>query len=162
MKAITKRGASMDLDALNPYGVGLMRLNEMAISNTRLSREDIEYIGKCSINRKKVVIGKIGNSWVVQGRAHSLDAKFKPYYVIRGKRITMLYHSNATGKTLEQMMSEYECRDLSKPLYQASADEIFQAAKGRRSQKHGGKGNSHADIGKYKNRPYVSLTNFGY
>ena len=162
MKAITKRGASMNLDALNPYGVGLMRLNEMAISNTRLSREDIEYIGKCSISRKKVVIGKIGNSWAVQGRAHGFEAKFKTYYVIRGKRITMLYHSNATGKTLEQMMSEYECRDLSKPLYQASADEIFQAAKGRRSQKHGGKGNSHADIGKYKNKPYVSLTNFGY
>lgn len=93
MKAITKKGASMNLDALNPYGVGLMRLHEMAISNTRLSCEEIEYIGKCSISRKKVVIGKIGNSWVVQGRAHGLEAKFKAYYIVRGKRITMLHYN---------------------------------------------------------------------
>lgn len=162
MKAVTKRGASMNLDALNPYGVGLMRLNEMAISSTRLSREDIEYIGKCSISRKKAIIGKIGNLWAIQGRAGSFATKFKPYYVVRGKRVTTLHPNNATGKTLEQMMSDYECRDLSKPLYLASADEIFQAAKGRRSQKHGGKANSHADIGKYKNRPRASLTTFGY
>lgn len=162
MNKVTKRGASMNVDALNPYGVGLIRLNEMAISNTRLNRADIEYIGQCSIKRKKVVIGKIGNLWAIQGRTGGNEVKFKPYYIIRGKRVTALHYHNNTSKTLEQMMSEYECRDLSKPLYLASADEIFQAAKGRRSQKHGGKANSHADIGRYKNRPRTSLTTFGY
>lgn len=162
----TFKGASMPKNKLDAYGVGLMRLHEVSVASVNLSHEDIEHIGQCSINRKKVVIGKIGNFWCIYGRTelfelkvkaqYGKDSKFKACYIVQGKRVTTLHPG--TGMS----MNDFECRELSKPLNMMSTDEIFQAGKGKRCQKHGGKANSHADIGKYKNKPSVSMNYYGY
>lgn len=164
--ATTIKGASMLKSELNAYNVGLMRLNEVHIASGNFEREDIEFIGQCSISRRKVVIGKIGNFWCICGRTlefelrvqaqYKKDSRFKAYYIVKGKRVTILHPGN------NRSMSDFECHNTSKPLNKMSADEIFSAAKGKCSPKHGGKANSHADIGKYKNRPSISLTAYGY
>ena len=164
--ATTIKGASMPKSELNAYNVGLTRIAEAKIAGVNFEREDIEYIGQCSINRREVTIGKVGNFWCIRGRSlaaelkvraqYGKDARFRAYYTVKGKCITILHPSN-NGNT-----SGFECRDTSKPAYMMGAEEIFNAAKGVRSTKHGGKANSHADIGKYKNRPYISLTAYGY
>lgn len=137
--ATTTKGASMPKSELNAYGVGVMRLNEMHIANENFNRDDIEFIGRCSINRRKVTIGKIGNFWCIRGRSlvvelkvqaqYGKNARFKAYYIIKGKRVTILHPSNNGN------MSEFECRDTSKPVYMMSAEEIFYAAKGKRSSR---------------------------
>lgn len=53
----------MPKSELNAYGVGLLRLSEAHINAENFKREEIEYIGKCSIRRRKVVLGRIGNVW---------------------------------------------------------------------------------------------------
>ncbi len=166
MRTTTFKGASMSKSELNAYSVGIMRLNEAHIANENFNRDDIEFIGRCSISRREVTIGKIGNFWCIRGRSltvelkvqmqYGRDARFKAYYIVKGKRVTILHPSNNGN------MSDFECRNTSKPLNKMSADEIFNAAKGKCSPKHGGKANSHADIGKYKNRPGISLTAYGY
>lgn len=166
MNKVTFKGASMPKSELNAYGVGLMRISETKIATCNFECEDIEYIGQCSINRKKVVIGKIGNFWCIYGRAelfelkvkaqYGKDSRFKAYYIIQGKRVTTLHHGTRIS------MNDFECRELSKPLNMMNADEIFQAGKGKRCPKHGGKANGHADIGKYKNKPSVSINYYGY
>lgn len=134
--AKTVKGASMPKSELNAYAVGLMRIAEAKIANSNFKREDIEYIGQCSINRREVVIGKIGNFWCVRGRGLNAElkvqgqygrvARFKAYYTVKGKCVTILHSGN------NRNMSEFECRDTSKPVYMMSAEEIFYAAKGKK------------------------------
>lgn len=160
------KGASISKSELNAYSVGIMRLNEAHITNEKFNRDDIKFIGWCSINRREVTIGKIGNFWCIRGRSsvvelkvqarYGKDSKFKAYYIVKGKHVTVLHPGNGMN------MNDFECRELSKPLHMMSSDEIFRAGKGTSCPKHGGKANSHADIGKYKNKPYVSLSNYGY
>ncbi len=134
--AKTVKGASMPKSELNAYAVGLMRIAEAKIANSNFEREDIEYIGQCSINRREVVIGKIGNFWCVRGRSLNAElkvqgqygrvARFKAYYTVKGKCVTILHPGN------NRNMSEFECRDTSKPIYMMDAEELFYAAKGKR------------------------------
>lgn len=144
MRAKIIKGISMPKSELNAYSVGIMRLNEVHIANENFNRDDIEFIGRCSISRREVTIGKIGNFWCVRGRSldvelkvqmqYGRNARFKAYYIVRGKRVTILYPDN------NKNMSEFECRDTSKPVYMMSAEEIFYAAKGKRpSRKCGAK-----------------------
>lgn len=144
MGTMTFKGASMPKSELNAYSVGIMRLNEAHIANKDFNRDDIEFIGRCSINRREVTIGKIGNFWCIRGRSldvelkvqmqYGRDVRFKAYYIVRGKRVTILHPDN------NKNMSEFECRDTSKPVYMMSAEEIFYAAKGKRpSRKCGAK-----------------------
>ncbi|KAB4246624.1 hypothetical protein [Bacteroides uniformis] len=144
MRAKTIKGTSMPKSELNAYSVGIMRLNETHIANENFNRDDIEFIGRCSISRREVIIGKIGNFWYIRGRSldvelkvqaqYGKDARFKAYYIVKGKRVTVLHPSNNGN------MSEFECRDTSKPVYMMNAEEIFYAAKGKRpSRKCGAK-----------------------
>lgn len=144
MRTKTIKGASMPKSELNAYSVGIMRLNEAHIANENFNRDDIEFIGRCSINRREVAIGKIGNFWCIRGRSLEVEFKvqaqykkavqFKAYYIVKGKRVTILHPGN------NENMSEFECRDTSKPVYMMSAEEIFYAAKGKRpSRKCGAK-----------------------
>lgn len=144
MGTMTFKGASMPKSELNAYSVGIMRLNEAHIANKDFNRDDIEFIGRCSINRREVTIGKIGNFWCIRGRSLDVELKvqmqygrdvwFKAYYIVRGKRVTILHPGN------NENMSEFECSDTSKPIYMMSAEEIFYAAKGKRpSRKCGAK-----------------------
>lgn len=165
MKTTTIKGTSMPKSELNAYGVGLMRLSDANIASGNFEREDIERIGWCSINRKKVVIGKVGNFWCLYGRTleaelktqtqYKRDFRFKAYYIVVGKRVTSLHPStNMTAK-------EYECQERSKPLHLMTTDEIFRAGGvGRLCKKREGKANSRNDIGKYKNKPAMSLVDF--
>lgn len=144
MKTTTIKGISMPKSELNAYSVGIMRLNEAHIANENFNRDDIEFIGRCSISRREVTIGKIGNFWCIRGRSlvvelkmqaqYGKDARFKAYYIVKGKRVTILHPGNNGN------MSGFECRDTSKPVYMMSAEEIFYAAKGKRpSRKCGAK-----------------------
>ena len=145
MATKTFKGVSMPKSELNAYGVGLLRLSEAHINAENFKREDIEYIGECSISRRKVVLGRIGNMWGICGRMaeqrrqvtaqFQANLRFRAHYVIEGKRVTVLHASN--GKSVERAMSDYECRDTSKPVWEMSAREIFCVAKGARpSRKH--------------------------
>lgn len=144
MNTTTFKGASMPKSELNAYSVGLMRLSEAKVASSNFERNDIEFIGRCSISRREVTIGKVGNFWCVRGKSLTMElkvqaqcgkaARFRAYYVVRGKRITALHPGNNGN------MSEFECRDTSKPVYMMDADEIFYAAKGKRpSRKCGAK-----------------------
>ncbi len=148
MRTRTIKGASMPKSELNAYGVGLMRLRDMHISAENFEYADIEFIGECSLSRRKVVIGKVGNVWSVWHRVpddvwdraqakYGENVRFKAYYIVEGKRVTSLHPSLYPNKTTEQIMREYECRDLSKPVRMMDAEELFYAAKGSRpSRKH--------------------------
>lgn len=131
--AITIKGTSIAKADLNPYSVGVLRLNEAHISIENFERADIEYIGRCSINRRKVVLGKVGNNWAISSRSH--NERFCAYYVIEGKKVTTLHKS--CGMKAEDAMKAYECRDLSKPLSKMNAFEVFNAGRERKpSRKH--------------------------
>lgn len=145
MKTYTSnKGASMPKEKLNAYSVGLMRLSEMKIPQSNFSDVDIEYIGYCSIKRREVVIGKIGNFWGVRGRMDEQCDKarsfgrtthFRAYWIVSGKHTMALRpHFN---KTVEQIIHEYEGRDRSKPLHEMGAEEIFNTAKEKKpSRRH--------------------------
>lgn len=136
----------MPKSELNAYGVGLLRLSETHVKADNFEREEIEYIGKCSIRKHKVVLGRIGNTWIITGgimdekrrkvsAQFQSELRFRAHYVIEGKRVTVLHTSN--NKTVTQAISDYECRDTSKPVWEMSAKEVFFAAKGSRpSRKH--------------------------
>lgn len=147
MATKTFKGASMPKSELNAYDVGLLRLSEAHINAENFKQEEIEYIGKCSIHRRKVVLGRIGNVWGIAGRmaeqrSHvaaqfQAELRFRAHYVIEGKRVTVLHPSLYPNKTTEQIMREYESRDLSKPVRMMGAEELFNAAKGSRpGRKH--------------------------
>lgn len=132
----TFKGGAISKSEINAYSVGIMRLKEARVASANFACEDIEFIGQCSMNRRKVVIGKVGNFWCIRGRSlvvelkvqaqYGKDARFKAYYTVKGKCVTILHPGN------NRNMSEFECRDTSKPVYMMSAEEIFYAAKGKR------------------------------
>ncbi|TGY79045.1 hypothetical protein [Lepagella muris] len=139
------KGASIPQSELNAYSVGLLRLREIQIAVNNFKSKDIEFIGQCSIYRKKIIIGKIGNDWAVKGREKELERKYgtryggpklEEHYSIIGKRSVCIYRD--------------PYRDKTKPLHKMTAEEIFQACKGVSCPKHQGRGNGHSDIGKYK------------
>ena len=145
MATKTFKGVSMPKSELNAYDVGLLRLSEAHINAENFKRKEIEYIGKCSISRRKVVLGRIGNMWGICGRMAGqrrqvtaqiqANLRFRAYYVIEGKRVTVLHASR--NVRAEKAMSDYECRDTSKPVWEMSAREIFRVAKGARpSRQH--------------------------
>lgn len=145
MATKTFKGASMPKSELNAYGVGLLRLSEAHINAENFKQEEIEYIGKCSIHRRKVVLGRIGNVWGIAGRMaeqrrqvtaqFQAELRFRAHYVIEGKRVTVLHVS--CNVSAEKAMSDYESRDFSKPVRMMGAEELFNAAKGSRpGRKH--------------------------
>ena len=136
MTTKTIKGVSMPKSELNAYGVGLLRLREMQIASCNFTDEEITFIGRQSLTKRKVIIGKIGNYWRISGRT-DMNGRFRAYYVVNGKRITVLHSTRCPQMTAKQMMDNYECRDTTKPLHMMDADEIFFTAKGRKpSRKH--------------------------
>ncbi len=142
----TRKGASMSRTELNPYGVGLMRLQEMSIAAENFSDEDITHIGFCSIHRIKVVLCKVGNFWGIRGRmgiqlnqfetTHGYRGHIRSFWIVSGKKIQSLRpHYNATA---EQLMASYNGQDTySRPVSEMTAMEIFMITKGRRpSRRH--------------------------
>lgn len=126
---------------LTPYAVGLMRLNEMAIAQENFLKEEIEYIGYCSINRIEVVLCKVGNYWGIRGRMesqlheyqviHGCAGQIRAYWLIRGKKIKAL-RPHPVGTTAE-LVKAYKAREsYCKPVDEMDAAEIFAAAKGKR------------------------------
>lgn len=140
MATKTIKGTSVPYSELNPYGVGLLRLSEIHVSADKFERDDIEYIGRCSINHRKVILGRIGNDWVIAGRAENVSRKveaqfnarlkFRAHYVIIGKRVTMLHE--AINMTAVEALRAHEYRERSKPLSQMTAQEIFRIGQGEK------------------------------
>lgn len=127
----TFKGVSIPKSELNAYNVGLLRLKELKVPIVDFNSKDIEFIGQCSINRKKVIIGKVSHNWAIKGREKALEReygtryggpKFEGHFIIVGKRSTCIYQDPN--------------RDRSKPLHLMSANEIFNACKGRAFRKH--------------------------
>lgn len=126
---------------LDPYKIGLMRLNEMSVSDLRFTREQITHIGKCSINRKYIIVGKVGNSWTVVDYTRESTRDFRGHgYIIKGKKVIPLQH-NRRG-SFEWLMSAYESADRSKPIERMTADDIFYTCMGKRTFKKPGSGGS--------------------
>lgn len=126
---------------LDPYKIGLMRLNEMNVSDSRFTRERVIYIGKCSINRKYIIVGRIGNDWAVVDCTRENVRDFRRHgYIIKGKKVIPLQH-NRRG-SFEGLMSAYESADRSKPLDRMTADDIFHTCMGKRTHKKPGSGGS--------------------
>lgn len=124
---------------LNPYDVGLLRAREMGIARKRLTDEQITHIGRCSIDRKHIIVGKLDNNWVVVDLTRSNCREFHGHgYIVKGKKVIAL-HRHAQG-TLEEQMDAFECAERSKPLDKMTADEIFSIGKGKRVKKHGHRG----------------------
>lgn len=124
---------------LNPYEIGLMRIGEMCVSSSRFSREDIMRIGQCSIERNYIIVGRIGNDWVVMNYARNKVRDFKGHgYIVKGKKVIALQRSKQGS--LQELMDAYECADHFKPLVKMTAEEIFNSAKGVRTRKHGQRG----------------------
>lgn len=119
------RGTSIPKSELTSYGVGLMRLKEIGVPSTDFKRKDIEFIGQCSINRKKVIVGKVDKTWTVLGREKELEREsgaryggpqFIAHFAIKGKRSVCIFRDPN--------------RDRSKPLHLMNANEVFAAGKG--------------------------------
>lgn len=136
----TKKGASMPKDDLNPYGVGVMRLQEMSIAIENFSENDIIHIGYCSIHRIEVVLCRVGNSWGIRGRMATqlriheqqfgCRGHIRAYWIVSGKRVMALRrHLNGTT---EELMDAFNCRITDKPVNEMNAKEIFMVAKGKR------------------------------
>lgn len=135
--ATTFKGVSMPKSELNAYSVGLLRLQECKILAANFSTSEISYIGECSLNRREIVLGKVGNFWCIFGRHREqsekasnrlgYEQKFRAYYVITGKRIKRLHTSRNPLKTIEEKAADFECADRSKPLSKMNAKEVFNA-----------------------------------
>lgn len=130
----------MPKDDLNPYGVGVMRLQEMSIAIENFSENDIIHIGYCSIHRIEVVLCRVGNSWGIRGRMQDQLNHFeqqmgyrghvRAYWIVSGKKVMSLRrHFNGTA---EELMAAFNSRITDKPVSEMSAIEIFMAAKGKR------------------------------
>ena len=128
--------------SLDPRKIGLMRISEMGVSDSRFTGEDIVRIGKCSIFRKYIIVGRVGNSWVVTDYAREKVRGFRGHgYIIKGKRVIALQH-NKRG-SVEKLMGAYEGADRSKPLARMTADEVFREGMGKRFRKKPGSGGSY-------------------
>lgn len=128
------KGASMPKSELNPYGVGLLRLSELHIQSKFLAQKDIVYIDQCSINRKKVIIGKVGEEWAVKGREKDLERKYGARYGGPG----FVAHYAITGKRSVCIFKDPN-REHLKPLHLMTTREIFNAGKGHPTRKHAAK-----------------------
>lgn len=121
-------------ELLDPYQVGMMRLADMYVAICNLTEADIVLLGRCSIDRVKVLVGKVCNDWhIVTGKA---PEGFRAYYVVKGKKVLQL-HKHKSG-TIDEILQAYECEDTTKPLAFMKADEIFAACKGKRFRKKPG------------------------
>lgn len=128
------RGTSVSRNELTLYNVGLLRLKEIGVPNSDFNSKDIEFIGQCSIDRIKVIIGKVDKTWTVKGREKALERKsgarfggpkFEKHYAITGKRSVCIYQDPN--------------RDRSKALSLMTAHELCNAFKGRPTRKHAAK-----------------------
>lgn len=125
------RGTSVPKGELTSYCVGSLRLKEIGVPSSDFDSKDIEFIGKCSICRKQVIIGKVNKTWAIKGREKALEResgaryggpKFIAHYVIKGKRSECIYRNPN--------------RDRSKPLNLMTSVEIFNSCKGHSFCKH--------------------------
>ena len=120
MATKTIKGASLSKQELTAYNVGVRRLQEIGAPLCDFTKRDVEYVGRCSIRRVKVIVGKVGKVWVIKGSEKYIalvdEATFMAHYSIQGKRSMNIYRDPG--------------RDRSKPLSMMSAMEIFMAGKG--------------------------------
>lgn len=111
-------GSSLCYEELTAYNVGLLRLKEIGFNVNRFNEDEISIIGMCSINRRRCEIGKIGSEWFINLERHrAADSKFKAYYVIIGRQITMLHPMNS--------LTEWKERDNSPRIADLKPGQLF-------------------------------------
>lgn len=117
MKKIIK-GASVPVEELSNYKVGLLRLREMGFNANRFNEQEISIIGMCSLNKRRCEIGKIGSEWFINlEHRRASDSQFKPYYVIIGKKIIVLHPMNS--------LKEWQERDNSSRITDLKPGKLF-------------------------------------
>lgn len=119
------------------YSVGLQVLKHTHISATNFVREEIAYIGEKYLNCEKIILGRVGNVWIIRGyyRDRKTEKPFVPYYVIFDGTVTASRQS--CGKSYKDAVRAFNEREYSQPLSKMSAEQIFRDAKGKRpSRKH--------------------------
>ena len=120
MATKTIKGASLPKQELTAYNVGMRRLQEIGAPLPDFTKRDVEYVGRCSIRRVRVIVGKVGKEWVIKGSEKYIalvdEATFMAHYSIQGKKSVNIYRDPG--------------RDRSKPVTKMTATEIFNAAKG--------------------------------
>lgn len=107
---------------------GLSILRKTFVAKCNLSRRQIEYLGKCAYENRRIILGKDRNTWVLDDYSKDNVRKYKYHgYIIQGENVTPLQKSK--HGTFESIMREYEARDTSRPLHKASTEEIWNAGK---------------------------------
>ena len=118
---------------LDPYQVGMMRVKEMGIPSVRLTDGQIVEIGKCSIDRKHILVTLTDGKWVVMPlTSHNMKAAKYRGYIVKGKKVIAL-QQHKSG-TLNELMSAYEC-GTDCPLDMLDAEGLFHAFQGTRTRK---------------------------
>lgn len=148
----------MPISELNPYDVGRMRLKEVNIHADNFTVFEVIYIGECSIERRKVVLGRIGNQWAISGRPidplryvhakFATEPRFRAYYIIKGRNVTTVHKSCGVG--FNEAVKAFKEPRPAKHISQMTTAEIFNECQGVACPKHQGRGNRHSDIGRYK------------
>lgn len=121
--------------SLDPYKVGLMRLDDMGIKAERMSELSITEIGRASIERKPIMVLKMCVDWIVVPYSYDSFREFRGHgFVIRGKKVHKFSHSDHKNGTLDELMKAYE-DNWDTSLDSLDAEGLFNAFQGRRTHK---------------------------
>lgn len=119
---------------LDPYRIGLMRLNDMNIKPERMSELSIKEIGHASISHKPIMVIFVRADWVVLPYSYQSFREFRGNgFVIRGKHVHKFNHHDHKSGTLEELMRKYEERDTQ--ISSLDANGLFHSFQGKRTHK---------------------------
>lgn len=120
---------------LDPYEVGKSLIYQMRIAFCRFTHEQIEDIGRCSINRTHILVTKCDNKWVIVP-CTSVTCK-NGGYIVKGKQVIPLQHHKQG--TLEEIISDYkrayDSRKDNVRIDRLSAEGLCNAFRGNRTHK---------------------------
>ena len=119
---------------LDPYQIGLMRIGEMKMSFSRFTDAQVVEIGKCSIDRTAIVVGKDCNGCCVMKFSKEACMKYNGRgYIIKGKKVIEIRSHHKQG-SLEELMRAFEERGGVR-LNDLDAEGLFHAFQGTRTRK---------------------------
>ena len=119
---------------LDPYQIGLMRIGEMKMSLNRFTDAQVVEIGKCSIDRTAIVVGKDCNGCCIMKLSREACNKYNGRgYIIKGKKVIEIRSHHKQG-SLDELMRAFEERGGVR-LNDLDAEGLFHAFQGTRTRK---------------------------
>lgn len=129
-------GTQMRYMELDPYKVGLMRLDDMNIRHGRISELGIIEIGRASIRRKPIMVLFVHADWIVVPYSYDAFREFRGHgFVIRDKHVHKFSHEMHKKGTLEELMRAYEEKGNSIRINDLDAEGLCRAFQGRATHK---------------------------